>query len=127
MAIQPHPLDADLLHGIWRIIPNASLTEIIAQSGFNFQILDREHGAYDYDTLQADITACDARGCAPFVRVSGKDNVEVQRCLDLGAHGLVFPQLSTPEEFARASAMMDHAPVGTRGFNPFVQIGRAHV
>ena len=38
-------------HGIWRITPSMTLTEIIAQSDFDFQILDCEHGGYDYQTL----------------------------------------------------------------------------
>ena len=108
-------------HGIWRIIPSPALTEILAQSGFDFQILDCEHGGYDYATLLPDILACERHGCAPLVRVSGTDRVEVQRCLDLGARGLVFPQLANYADFAAAAAMMDHAPAGTRGFNPFVR------
>ncbi len=109
------------LHGIWRIIPSPALTEIFAQSGLHFQILDCEHGAYDYATLLPDIIACERQGCAPFVRVSGTNKVEVQRCLDLGARGLVFPQLATADDFARAAASMDYAPAGTRGYNPFVR------
>lgn len=110
-------------HGIWRIIPSPQLTELLAQAGLDFQILDCEHGAYDYATLTTDIIACEAQRCAPLVRVSGTDKVEVQRCLDLGAHGIVFPQLATRDDFARAAAMMDYAPAGTRGFNPFVRAG----
>lgn len=109
------------LHGLWRIVPSPVLTELFAQAGFHFQILDCEHGAYDYATLLPDIIACERNGCAPFVRVSGLDKVEVQRCLDLGARGLVFPQLATPDDFARAAEWMDYAPAGTRGFNPFVR------
>lgn len=118
----PTPRSAPL-HGIWRVIPSPALTEIVAQSGLNFQILDCEHGAYDYSSLLADILACELHQCAPLVRVSGRDNVEAQRCLDLGAHGLVFPQLNHYEDFANAAAMMDYAPNGTRGFNPFVRAG----
>lgn len=111
------------LHGIWRIMPSPMLTETLAQGGLDFQILDCEHGAYDFATLLPDILACERHACAPFIRVSGTDKVEVQRCLDLGARGIVFPQLTGPAEFARAAAMMDYAPVGTRGFNPFVRAG----
>ena len=112
------------LHGIWRIIPSPMLTEVLAQGGLDFQILDCEHGAYDFATLLPDILACERHACAPFVRVSGHDKVEVQRCLDLGAVGLVFPQLASRDDFARAAAMMDYAPAGTRGFNPFVRAAR---
>lgn len=114
---------AKIRHGIWRIAPSPMITELLAQAGLDFQILDCEHGAYDYATLLPDILACERHGCAPWIRVSGTDRVEVQRCLDLGAHGLVFPQLAAPEDFAQAAAMMDYAPTGTRGFNPFVRAG----
>jgi len=109
------------LHGLWRITPSPVFTEIFAGSGLDFQILDCEHGAYDYATLLPDIIACERHGCAALVRVSGTDKVEVQRCLDLGARGIVFPQLSEPADFVAAAAMMDHAPAGGRGFNPFVR------
>jgi 4-hydroxy-2-oxoheptanedioate aldolase len=111
------------LHGLWRIVPSPALSEIFAQSGLDFQILDCEHGGYDYATLLPDILACENHGCAPLIRVSGHDKIEVQRCLDLGAHGLVFPQLNTRADVVRAAAMMDYAPVGTRGYNPFVRAG----
>lgn len=111
------------LHGLWRIVPSPMLTEAFAQGGLHFQILDCEHGAYDYATLLPDILACERHGCMPFVRVSGTSKIEVQRCLDLGARGMVFPQLNTAADFERAAAMMDYAPAGTRGFNPFVRAG----
>lgn len=111
------------LHGIWRVIPSPALSEILAQGGFDFQILDCEHGTYDYATLLPDILACERHRCAPLVRVSGRDKVEAQRCLDLDARGLVFPQLADYDDFARAASMMDYAPEGTRGYNPFVRAG----
>lgn len=111
-------------HGIWRVLPSPQLTEILAQAGLDFQILDREHGAYGFDALLTDILACDASRTHAWVRVSGTDKVEVQRCLDLGAHGIVFPQLASVEDFRRAASWMDYPPTGTRGFNPFVRAGR---
>lgn len=115
------PGPAAPLHGLWRTVPSPALTEICALGGFHFQILDCEHGGYDYATLLADVMACERHGCRPLVRVGGADRIQVQRCLDLGARGIVFPQLATVEDFTRAAAMMDYAPAGTRGYNPFVR------
>ncbi|OAQ38803.1 hypothetical protein A5893_12195 [Pedobacter psychrophilus] len=111
------------LHGIWRIIPSPAITEIIGQSGFDFQILDCEHGSYDFQTLLEDIRSCHFQKCLAYVRVSGLDKVEVQRCLDLGADGIVFPQLDSFEDFHLATKMLKYAPYGIRGFNPFVPSG----
>ena len=86
------------LHGIWRIIPSMVLTEIISQSKFDFQILDCEHGSYDFQTLEQDIRICQNQKCLAYVRVGGLNKIEVQRCLDLGADGIVFPQLNKFED-----------------------------
>lgn len=111
------------LHGIWRIIPSMVITEIIGQSEFDFQILDCEHGTYDFQTLEQDIKICQKYGCLAFVRVSGLDKVEVQRCLDIGADGIVFPQLDSFEDFNTATKLIQYPPIGVRGFNPFVASG----
>jgi 4-hydroxy-2-oxoheptanedioate aldolase len=55
--------------------------------------------------------------------VKGIDNVEVQRALDLGAHGIVFPQLKSLEDFRSAVECMKYPPLGRRGFNPFTRAG----
>ncbi|MDB5136335.1 MAG: hypothetical protein JWP37_2938 [Mucilaginibacter sp.] len=109
------------LHGIWRIIPSPAITEIIAQSKFDFQIFDCEHGSYDFQTLENDIRACHLHHCASYVRVGGLNQAEVQRCLDLGAQGIIFPQLQNYDDFKQATLMVKYAPEGTRGFNPFVR------
>jgi 2-keto-3-deoxy-L-rhamnonate aldolase RhmA len=110
-------------HGIWRILPSMTLTEIIGQSGFDFQILDCEHGGYDFQTLDQDIRICHLQNNKAYVRVSGLHKVEVQRCLDLGADGIVFPQLNEYRDFELAASMLQYAPRGVRGFNPFVAAG----
>jgi 4-hydroxy-2-oxoheptanedioate aldolase len=111
------------LHGIWRLIDSDPLTEILSQAGFDFQIFDREHGSYDFGALESAIRLCDASGSPPIVRVTGIDRVEVQRCLDFGARGLVFPQLDSFADVSSAIATMQYAPAGTRGFNPFTRAG----
>ncbi|MDP3399237.1 MAG: aldolase/citrate lyase family protein [Bacteroidales bacterium] len=108
-------------HGIWRIMPSSSITEIIGNSGFDFQILDCEHGSYDYDTLANDIRVCELTKCESIIRVSGLNKVEVQRCLDLGANGIIFPQLRDYKDFEIATKLMKYAPIGIRGYNPFVR------
>ena len=47
MEINKNILEKEEIHGIWRIIPSISMSEIISQSGYDFQILDCEHGAYN--------------------------------------------------------------------------------
>lgn len=117
-------INNDELHGIWRIIPSIALTDIIAQSNYDFQILDCEHGSYDFHTLEQDIRICQLNKSLAYVRVSGLNKVEVQRCLDLGADGIIFPQLNNYEDFKLATKMTQYAPRGIRGFNPFVSAAK---
>jgi 4-hydroxy-2-oxoheptanedioate aldolase len=128
MNLLAHPLRAKLaagqtLAGIWSVIPSAPLVGTLAAAGFDFVVLDAEHGGYDFATLDAAITACEAGGASPLVRSPGADAFFIQRALDLGADGICVPQVADAEAAARAVAMMHYAPAGTRGYNPFTRGG----
>ncbi len=107
--------------GTWSIIPSPIVAEIMGLAGLDFQILDMEHGVFDMGTLDATIRACETAGCSPLVRVPGIAPFTIQAVLDLGAHGIVVPQV--PDEHAALAAVrcMKYAPEGTRGYNPFTR------
>lgn len=108
--------------GTWSIISSPVVVEILALSGFDFLILDMEHGIYDQTALDACIRACEAAGCAPIVRVPGINPSAVQWALDMGAHGIVVPQVENAASAAVAVSMTKFAPDGTRGYNPFTRV-----
>jgi 4-hydroxy-2-oxoheptanedioate aldolase len=129
MTDTPHPLRRKLaqgvtLAGIWSVIPHSQVVGALATAGFDFVILDCEHGAWDFAALEGGIGACEAAGAAAIVRTPGPDAFFVQRALDLGADGIVVPQIADAQAAARAVAMAHYAPVGTRGYNPFTRGGR---
>lgn len=107
--------------GTWSIVANATLAEIASLAGLEFLILDLEHGPYDFGALESAIRACESAGSAPLVRVPSLDPSIFQRVLDLGAHGVVVPQITGRTDVERAVAYAKYAPVGTRGYNPFVR------
>lgn len=109
--------------GVWSLIPSPILAEISGLGGLDFQIFDMEHGPFDFRDVDASIRAAAGAGCAPLVRVPSADPPTVQRCLDLGAHGVVFPQLKGLSSAKDAVATMNYAPGGRRGFNPFTRAG----
>ncbi len=108
--------------GTWSIISSPIVVEILALSGFDFLILDMEHGIYDQTALDACIRACEAAGCAPIVRVPGINPSAAQWALDMGAHGIVVPQVGDAASARMAVGMTKFAPVGTRGYNPFTRV-----
>ena len=123
-----NPLKAKLaagrvVAGIWCVIPSAPLVGTLAAAGFDFAILDAEHGGWDFGTLDAGITACEDGGAAALVRAPGADAFFIQRALDLGADGVLVPQIPDAATAARAVAMAHFPPLGTRGYNPFTRGG----
>jgi 4-hydroxy-2-oxoheptanedioate aldolase len=123
-----HPLRTKLaqqrtLAGIWCVIPHAQVAGTLATSGFDFVILDCEHGGFDFATLESSIAACETGGAAALVRSPGADAFFVQRALDLGADGVVVPQVANAVDAEHAVRMAHFAPLGTRGYNPFTRGG----
>lgn len=128
MSPAHHPLRSRLaqglvLTGIWSVVPHSQVVGALATAGFDFVILDCEHGGYDYDSLESSIAACEGAGAAALVRAPGADAFFVQRVLDLGADGIVVPQVATAADAERVVRMAHFAPLGTRGYNPFTRGG----
>ena len=128
MSSTAHPLRAKLaqqrtLAGIWSVIPHSQVVGTLATAGFDFVILDCEHGGYDFSSLEASIAACETGGSAALVRAPGADAFFIQRALDLGADGIVVPQIAGVVDAERAVRMSHFAPLGTRGYNPFTRGG----
>lgn len=107
--------------GIWSVIPCPTTVELIGLTGLDFTILDMEHGAFDNQTLANCIRAAELANTAPLVRVPGESFAAVQWALDLGAHGIVFPQVTDTESAKNKVASTKFAPEGHRGFNPFTR------
>lgn len=105
-------------------IPSATITQAMAASGADSVIIDLEHGAVDYGSAHAMIAATQGFDCAPLVRVAENDPTHVKRVLDLGAEGIVFPLIQTPEDAERAVASLHYPPKGNRGFGPFLAQSR---
>jgi len=128
MDAASHPLRRKLaqgrtLAGIWCGIPQPQVAGVLAAAGLDFVFLDCEHGTWDFAALEAAILACEDGGACPIVRAPGPDGFFVQRVLDLGADGVVVPQIPDASAAERAVAMAHYAPDGTRGYNPFTRGG----
>lgn len=105
-------------------IPSPMVTQSIAAAGADAVVLDFEHGAIDFASAHAMIAATAGTSCAPLVRVSENDPVQVKRALDMGAEGIVFPMIRNADDARRAVASVRYPPVGTRGFGPFMAQNR---
>lgn len=102
-------------------LPSPEVAEILAAVGFDWLFLDGEHGPLDYLTAQRMIQAVGDR-CPCLLRIPLAEEIEVKKALDIGAAGIIVPQVNTAEQAARIVQWCRYPPAGTRG----VGIARAH-
>jgi 4-hydroxy-2-oxoheptanedioate aldolase len=103
------------LVGLWSALSSAAATEIVADSGFDWILIDMEH-APNETPMVADQLRAASLGCAsPVVRPAWNDPVIIKRLLDVGVQTLLVPYVQSPEEAARAVAATRYPPRGVRG------------
>jgi 4-hydroxy-2-oxoheptanedioate aldolase len=108
--------------GAWCMIPGALTAEALARNGFDWLLIDMQHGCMDYETALAMIRAVDLTPAAPIVRVPWNDPGIIGRMLDAGAIGVVIPMIQTPDDARRGVEACLYPPAGRRSFGP-VRVG----
>ena len=101
--------------GVFMPLPSPQMVEISAVAGFDFVLIDNEHGPLAAETAYAMVLAAEASGITPIVRVGNRDKQEVLKYLDLGAQGIMSPQIHTAAAAEDAVAGTKYVPRGTRG------------
>ena len=107
--------------GVWHIIPSTVVVELFALGGMDFAILDMEHGIFDVSALDSCVRACESGGAVPLVRIPGLNASAAQWALDVGAYGIIAPQVNNATEAESVVRMAKYAPLGQRGYNPFTR------
>lgn len=101
--------------GVFIPMPSPDVVEIIAVAGFDFALLDGEHGRISPDDAYPMILAAEARGIPAMVRVGENDRQVILKYLDLGVSGVLIPQTNTTDLVREAISSMRYAPEGIRG------------
>jgi 2-keto-3-deoxy-L-rhamnonate aldolase RhmA len=94
---------------------SALAAEVCALSGFDWLLVDLEHGAGGEEALVGQILAGAAHGVPVIVRVEATERIRVGHVLDLGVAGVMFPRLNTPDEVREALRHLWYPPQGDRG------------
>lgn len=108
-------LARETLVGTWLNLGSSITAEIAAQSGFDWVLIDTEHGIGEHETLVHQLQAVAGNPCAALVRVAANDVVRFKRVLDLGAHGVMVPWIGSETEARQAVAAVRYPPRGLRG------------
>ncbi len=101
--------------GLWLSLASGYATEAVAGAGFDWLLIDTEHSPNDLNAVMTQLQVLAAHPVTPVVRPDWNDTVLVKRLLDIGAPGLLFPMVQTPDEAAQAVAATRYPPRGVRG------------
>lgn len=91
------------------------LPKVFANAGYDYVILDNEHGCFSYETLLNMVQIARGSGIAALIRIPKIDRECVQRYLDMGADGLVVPMVNSASEAKEIVRLAKYAPKGCRG------------
>lgn len=114
--------------GAFLQLASTAVVEIAGDAGFDFVLIDCEHGAFSFETAVQLIRAAEAADTMPMVRVSGAVLKDLGRFLDAGAMGLLVPQVSSADQaravVAASKYRTERYPGGMRGACPIVRATR---
>lgn len=114
----------ELLHGMFVMIPSPAVAEMIGYAGFDYAILDTEHGASGTEALENQVRAAEASGMPALVRTVGQTPGEILRALETGATGVLVPHVTTADQAAAIAAAAHYPPHGIRGLATTARAGR---
>ncbi len=101
--------------GLWLALASPTVAEIAADSGFDWCLIDAEHGTSDIPLILAQLQAMSGGRAAPVVRVPAGEAWMLKRVLDLGAQTVLVPMVDSAAQAAGLVRAVRYAPQGMRG------------
>jgi 2-keto-3-deoxy-L-rhamnonate aldolase RhmA len=105
----------ETLFGTFLQLGSAIAAEILGRVGFDWVIIDLEHGSGTEADLPGTLVAVGTTATAALVRPQSAERIRIGRALDHGAHGLMVPRIDVPEQAREALSFMRYPPQGVRG------------
>src|SRR3954453_16389721 len=102
--------------GSWLNLCSPVAAESMAQVGWDWLVVDAEHGSVGFETMVNCFRAIQLGGAVPMARVPWNETVWIQRTLDAGALGLVVPMANTPDDARAVVANMRYSTRGQRSW-----------
>ena len=101
--------------GSWMQIPHASVAEMMGQAGYDWVVVDMEHGSIAHHQLPDLFRALELGETLPLVRLVEGNPIECKQALDAGAGGVIVPMVETAEQLISVRNACRWPPNGTRG------------
>jgi len=113
--------DGKTVFGPFMKFADPAAVEIMGFSGFDFVIIDAEHGPISMQSAQNMIRAAETVNITPVIRVANNDEALILRALDIGAQGVEIPQINSKSQALKAVKSVKYAPQGERGVCRYVR------
>lgn len=101
--------------GVFVSFPSADVVEMCGYLGFDFVLLDAEHGPMSVETAAHLLRAAECAGITPVINVPSNNAQTIGRYLDIGALGIQVPQVSDRDEADAIVKAVKYHPLGQRG------------
>ena len=114
----------ETLIGLWAQSGHAAVTEVVADAGFDWLLVDGEHAPLEVPTIVDQLRVIEPTGTPAIVRPAWNDPVILKRVLDTGVQTLLVPYVQSAEEARRAVASSRYPPSGVRGVAATIRANR---
>lgn len=101
--------------GLWLGLADSYSASLLAQTGFDWLVIDGEHAPNDLRSMLAQLQAMTPGAAAPVIRLPAGEDWMVKQALDIGCQTILVPMVDTAEQAQRLARAMRYAPQGTRG------------
>ena len=102
-------------YGIWNGIPHSYAAEILGGAGFDFVVIDAEHGTFDINQIVGQLQALSRYDVSAIVRIASADSILMKRLMDAGVQTFIIPMVESGEEAALMGKALRYPPEGIRG------------
>ena len=115
MSLKQKLKNNKLTLGSWITISNPLIPEILSPAGFDWLCVDLEHTSIELNELLPIIISIENQKMTPLVRVGENNPNLIKRVMDIGAHGVIVPNICTAKEARQAVDSVKYPPFGSRG------------
>ncbi|MEP1593071.1 MAG: aldolase/citrate lyase family protein, partial [Halieaceae bacterium] len=103
------------LYGLWLGLPDSSVAELAGGAGFDWLLIDHEHGPFELRDVMHHLQALAPYPVAPIVRPVEGNPALLKKMLDIGVQTFLIPMVETAEQARELVSAALYPPTGTRG------------
>ena len=105
-------------YGVISPTVDPTICEYVGLNGFDFYMIDGEHGGISISDVTNLVRACELVGCTPLARIRSVDPKLILQYMDAGVMGVMMPTIDTVEDVETLVSAIKYPPVGGRGLGP---------